>query len=145
LTGCRPSFGSENVFIDVETLAPGEHFVEILEASIRSSDVIVAIIGLNWLGRVQDISAIQKEDDFIRLEIKNAIVANLPIIPILVQGARMPSMRDLPPEIQVITLKHAIELSDSRWNNDIQVLIDAVDKLRISLPPSGSGTHGAAI
>jgi hypothetical protein len=42
-------FGADKVFMDIGQIAPGEDFVEVLEARIRSSEVVIALIGPAWL------------------------------------------------------------------------------------------------
>ena len=51
------------------------------------------------------------------------------MIPILVNGAKMPSSADLPLEIDELSLKHALELSSSRWNYDVGELIKILEKI----------------
>ena len=42
-------FSQSDIFIDVDAIKPGVDFVEAIEASVGSSDVLIAIIGKRWL------------------------------------------------------------------------------------------------
>ena len=42
-------FGNEYVFMDVDSLRPGEPFPRAIESSIAASDAVLALIGAEWL------------------------------------------------------------------------------------------------
>ena len=42
-------FGASQVFMDVTTLRPGENFVEAIRSTIEQCDVMLAVIGRQWL------------------------------------------------------------------------------------------------
>ena len=81
-------------------------------------------------------------EDFVRLEVETALQRpDVTPIPVLVSGARMPKREELPPQIQAITRRNALELSDQRWSYDIGRLINTLDELladidRVPDPPS---------
>ncbi len=95
-------FGEENIFMDVEGLAPGVDFVEALEKAVGSCDVLITLIGKQWLTVMDDKGQrrLDNPEDFVRLEIAAALERNIRVIPILVQNARMPGSRDLPPVLK---------------------------------------------
>ena len=69
-------------------------------------------------------------EDFVRLEVETGLRRpEVTPIPVLVAGARMPNRQDLPPEVQAITRRNALELSDYRWRADIGLLISRLDEL----------------
>lgn len=123
-------FGSSHVFMDIDTIAPGEDFLRIIQGSISSCDVVVAVIGRNWTGRNGDRKRIDDENDFVRIEIAHALEKRIRIIPVLVNEAKMPSASEVPEQIVTLLGQQAIELSDIRWNHDIQQLIDSIDSIR---------------
>jgi hypothetical protein len=59
----------------------------------------------------------------VRLEIEAALKRGIPVIPVLVQGAAMPSHDELPPEIRNFTFRNAFALSHSRWESDVNELL----------------------
>jgi hypothetical protein len=89
------------------------------------------MIGPHWL-RVTDskgVQRLQKDDDWVRLEISEALKRNLRVIPVLVNGAIMPDDEQLPDDLKELSLKHAQELSSSRWNYDVGELIKVLEKI----------------
>jgi hypothetical protein len=123
-------FGAESVFMDLNDIDSGQNFVEVIQTAIRSSDVVLAVIGKEWLTcasagkRRLDIPG-----DFVRTEIGVALEHGVPVIPVLVQGAGMPLAPMLPEPLKLLASHDAHDLSDERWNYDVGRLIDATEKL----------------
>jgi hypothetical protein len=92
-------FGDANVFMDIDTLEPGDKFVEVLQRTVRASDVCLAVIGPRWLTASDEAGRprLFKPDDFVAREIAEALGnATIRVVPILVGGARMPQATELP-------------------------------------------------
>ncbi|RIW15105.1 toll/interleukin-1 receptor domain-containing protein [Algoriphagus lacus] len=124
-------FGQENIFYDVETLEVGLNFDQSIAKALDESKVLLAMIGPHWL-KVTDSEGkprILKSQDWVRKEISLALQKNLRVIPILVNGATMPDSKDLPDELQELSLKHAKEISSSRWNYDVSELVKVLEKI----------------
>ena len=64
-----------------------------------------------------------------RVEIATALDRDIRVIPVLVQRAEMPLQRDLPDNLAKLARRNAIELSDLRWQNDVEQLIKVMDKV----------------
>jgi eukaryotic-like serine/threonine-protein kinase len=126
------TFGESYVFKDVDSIRPGEDFVDVITTAVRSCHTMLVVIGPKWLNMVDKRGArrIDDPDDFIRLELETAVSHGLQIIPILVLEAEMPSADALPPSIARIARRHAIEISSTRFKSDVTRLIDAVDRQR---------------
>jgi TIR domain-containing protein len=109
-------FGEGSIFIDVDNIRVGLDFREQIGDAVGQCDVLLIIIGDQWLQSVDDQGnrRIDNSSDFVRIEIESALKRNIPIIPVLVGGAEMPSANDLPPSIQRIVFRHAAELSAGR-------------------------------
>jgi len=132
-------FGSEEIFIDVGSIEPGQNFVTTIEAALGSCKVLLAVVGKDWL-KVTDTTGRRKlddPDDFVRLEIATALDRNIRIIPILVGGATMPSAHELPPKLIGLSRCHAFELSNNRFQYDTRELIKVLEKI-LELPIGGS-------
>ena len=130
--GLLSRFGEGNVFIDVDAIAPGVDFVERIRDAVASCDVILVLIGEEWISMTGADGArrIDDPDDFVRLEINAALERGIPIIPVLVEGARMPGPHELPEDIGGLARQNAIELSDARWHYDVSRLIEAISRLK---------------
>jgi hypothetical protein len=123
-------FGRNQVFMDVDTISPGMDFVEAIEQAVGECDVLIAVIGPQWLS-ITDAEGHRRLDnpeDFIRLEIATAINRRIHVIPVLVHGAAMPSARELPAELSTLTRRNALELSNTRWDYDVGRLIETIEK-----------------
>src|SRR5947209_7151608 len=91
-------FGDEQVFMDIDTLQPGEDFVEAIQNTVASCDALIAVIGKSWL-TAQDEKGqrrLDSPDDFVHIEIAAALERGIRVIPALVGGAQMPQSSDLP-------------------------------------------------
>jgi hypothetical protein len=123
-------FGADNVFMDLSDIDSGTNFVDVIRSAIESSDVVLAIIGKQWLtcssaGKRR----LDLPTDFVRTEIGMALEHGVPVIPVLVQGAGMPLAPSLPEPIKLLAAHDAHDLSDERWSYDVGRLIDATEKL----------------
>ena len=108
-------FGEAHVFIDTDTITPGEDFVRAIEESVDSCDVMLAVVGRTWLTSSDVLGRGRRLDnphDFVRLEITRALIRSIPIIPVLVAGARMPDADQLPAALSGLARRQAWELRD---------------------------------
>jgi len=124
-------FSSNQIFMDVDSLPPGVDFVRIIEESVGSCDVFVAVIGKNWLFASDEEGRrrLDNPDDFVRLELAFALRRNIGVIPVLVDGASMPAPRDLPDDIRPLLRWNALDVSHNRFGVDSQRLLSAVDRV----------------
>lgn len=122
-------FGADEVFRDVEDIASGEDFVTRLERALRDCRVLLVVIGKNWLTAAADGKRrLDDPQDFVRLEISHALAAGVRVIPVLVEGARIPAERDLPDELKPLARRQAHELSESRWEFDVDRLARVIEE-----------------
>ena len=131
--------GRENVFVDVDSVAPGEDFVRKIETTIRGSDIFLAVIGANWLSAStgQGQRRIDLPGDFIRLEVGTALAAGVRVIPVLVDGASMPRAEDLPEDIRQLVRHNAVFINHTTFARDMRELID-----QLKLPGSARRRAG---
>jgi hypothetical protein len=123
-------FGADGVFMDLSGIDSGQNFVDVIHKAISSSDVLLAVMGKEWLtctgegGRRLD-----DPNDLVRAEIAAALQRGTPVIPVLVDGAEMPGAAALPDALKPLARRDAHELSDERWSYDVARLIEATEKL----------------
>ena len=66
--------------------------------------------------------------DFVRLEVARGLLRpELRVIPVLIQGAKMPGPAALPDDLKDLSRRNAIELSDLRWKEDVARLISSLE------------------
>jgi TIR domain len=141
----RERYGRAGVFQDIDTIRPGVKYTEYIESAISECKLVIVIIGDSWLSAT-DASGRRRLDaprDMVRLEVAAALRRNIPIIPVLVQGAPMPSEEELPVSIADLTLYNASEITATRWEYDVAQLLQGIDD-RLRLVSRSCGTRGAS-
>jgi TIR domain len=121
-------FGKELVFMDVAGIEPGRDFRRVIEQQVASCGVLLALIGKDWL-TVPDAEGRRRLDDpidFVRLETASALKRDIPVVPVLVHGARIPRPEQLPEDLRELAYRNSVELTHARWDSDVQVLIKAL-------------------
>ena len=102
-----------------------------IESRIGQCSVMLVVIGDAW-SSAEDHAGRRRLDlpkDWVRQEIEAALRRQIPIIPVCVQGASMPSEDELPSSIADLTGFQSAEITDSRWDYDIGRLLKAIDDL----------------
>ena len=129
-------FDDKSVFMDVDSIQPGRDFRKAIDESIQACSVVLTLIGPNWLDAHDDCGGrrLDAPNDYVRLEIAAALHRDIPVIPVLLRGAKMPHEEQLPAEIAELAFRNSVELTHARWKSDLQVLIDALEAL-IGAPP----------
>jgi len=124
-------FGEAHVFMDVDTIEPGADFVEYIDEAVGSCDVLIALIGDEWLDcrDAQGTRRLDDPEDFVRLEVAAGIQRDIRVIPVLVEGATMPRTEELPEPLRRLARRHALEVSDSRWRQDVNRLVETIHKV----------------
>ena len=122
------AFSERDVFMDVDAIQPGRDFRKAIQESVLQCRVLLCIIGVDWLSCAHATGGPRLNDpnDYVRLEIAEALRRDIPVIPVLVQGARMPKLEELPPDLIDLAYRNAVELAHARWKSDVQVLIRAL-------------------
>jgi hypothetical protein len=137
-------YSEEHVFRDVE-IPPGADFGEYITGLVDNCNVVLAIIGPRWLDSRdrEGERRIDNPQDWVRLEIERALARDgVEVIPVLVDGARLPPREELPASLLALRRRNAFELSDSRWDYDLEQLGKHLDVLlrgtsAIHLQPTG--------
>lgn len=122
----------DQIFIDIDTIEPGSDYSEVIEGAVGSCDVLLALIGRQWLS-VTDPAGhrrLDNDDDWVRLELEAALQRDVRVIPILLQDARMPTPDQLPASLEKLTRRNALEISHERWHYDFGRLEVALDRIR---------------
>jgi hypothetical protein len=123
--------GNEAVFIDIDKIPIGIDFRGYIRGTLLRADILLAVIGPNWLGPNGDGTArIQEEADPVRVEIETALERQVPIIPILIDGAKMPKSGELPASFANFAFLNAAEVSSGRdFRTHMDRLIAAIDRV----------------
>ena len=109
-------FGDDNVFRDLDSVHGGSNFPRLIKEEMARVDAVAAMIGPTWASRLG------RPNDFVELEIGEALRRGCPVIPILIQGAPLPSPDQLPASMRGLLDLNAVTLRpdpdyrrDSAW------------------------------
>jgi hypothetical protein len=124
---CR-DFDPKQIFIDIDAIALGEDFVEAIETTVAKCDVLIAVIGNNWLTTKDDYGnrRLDNSQDFVRMEIGAALKRKIRVIPVLVDGASMPRPTELPEDLRSLVRRNALSITDTSFDGDCQRLAAAI-------------------
>jgi|CXWL01.1.fsa_nt_gi formylglycine-generating enzyme required for sulfatase activity len=116
----------QSVFRDVDSIPLGVDFHTYLDEQVAKCDVFLAVIGRNWMkakGR-KGKSRLEDPGDFVRIEIESALKRQVLVIPVLVQGAKIPEVQRLPVSIQALSYRNGIVVRpDPDFHKDMDRLI----------------------
>jgi len=120
-------FREDMIFKDINTIQPGQQFAEVLEAALDSCAVVLVVIGPGWVGK--ESNRLMEEGDWVRQEIAVALQRNLRVVPILVNGTKMPAKDQLPPDLHGLTKRQAHPIDNQRFEYDVERLCLAIKDL----------------
>jgi hypothetical protein len=123
-------FGKSSLFIDIDDVPFGVDFRKHIDDALQSSDLMIAVVGRNWVGAQGDGKArIENAADPVRVELETALRRNLNIIPVLLDGVSMPDPGELPASIQDFAYRNALEVEAGRdFNVHVERLIRAIEQ-----------------
>lgn len=122
-------FGRRSVFMDIDTIEPGQAFAEQVVKNINNASIVLVAIGKTWL-KITDSNGqrrIDKPEDFVHLEILAALNSKKTVIPILFDGTPPLTETDLPDTLKPLAQLQALEISASRFRYDMDRLIKSID------------------
>jgi len=124
-------FGHENCFMDIDHIAPGEDFKQVIQEKLSAVKIAVVLIGKQWLNIKDDNGQrrLDNPDDLVRLEIATLLARDIRVVPVLVGGADIPDAAQLPEPLVPLTKRSAYEISDTRFHADIDRLIQALEEI----------------
>ncbi len=118
-------FGRDLLFMDVDAIPLGANFVKVLGEEVAKCDVLLAIIGPGWLDARDEENNRRLENafDFVRIEIAAALTRDIPVIPILLDGARVPKADQLPDNLKELANRHGLDVRHASFHIDMDKLV----------------------
>jgi WD40 repeat protein len=134
------AFGRNNVFMDVDHIPAGVDFVQHLDTQVAASDVFLVILGPHWLDAKDEAGErrLDNPEDFVAIEIAAALTRDIRVIPVLVDGARMPKSDKLPDALKPLVRRNAVEVRNSQFGRDADALTAKVREA-LHVPRKGLG------
>ena len=115
-------YGRPQVISDVDSIQLGNDFAEVIAAAVTSCDALLVLIGHQWL------AAVAGPVDFVRVEIESALTRGIRVIPVLVDGARMPTAAELPPSLAMLAQQPPLGLGAANPEGDVGRLTQVLDQ-----------------
>jgi hypothetical protein len=123
-------FGSDSIIFDIDSIPLGADFRQFIEQKVASCDVLLAIIGNNWL---RTLNERLKDQDHVRIELEAGLARESAVVPVVVGLAAMPQEKELPKTLRPLVYRNATEV---RGGHDLKAHLDRlVDKLDKMLTP----------
>lgn len=124
-------FSKDQLFKDFNAISPGDDFVISINNALQSCDVLLVLIGKEWLEIKDETGARRLSDphDFVRLEISKALERNIKVVPVLLDRTPMPKASELPDNLQALCRRQFVEIDPTRFEDDVRKLAEAIRKV----------------
>jgi hypothetical protein len=124
-------FGSALLFMDVDSIPLGAKFNKVLRDAVGNCDVLLAVIGREWVDvrggdgkrRLDDLN------DYVRIEIAAALRRHIPVIPILIDDAEMPKAAELPKSLRKVVDYQGLPVRHATFRSDMDALVRGIKAL----------------
>ena len=109
------------IFIDIRAIPPGLSFDEHVRMALARTDVLLVVIGPRWLDVESEKyrRSVDDPEDYPRAEIVTALQRNIPVIPILLNGAKVPRADQLPADLKELTFRNGREIRHASFPSDV--------------------------
>lgn len=114
-------FGADRFFFDIDGIDATADFFATLKAALGETALLVVVIGPDWAAADPEtgLRRIDAPDDVVAFEIKTALANGVPILPVLVDGAEMPSPESLPDQIADLSRRQALAVRHAYFKTDM--------------------------
>ncbi len=120
----------DRVFMDIDSIKPGDDFVEILEGWVNRCDILLALIGPHWVNATDPKTGkrrLENPNDFVRIEVREGLKRGIPVVPVLLDGAGMPEVDELPDDLKKLVRRNAQFVDFRTFDADVATLIKRLD------------------
>lgn len=117
-------FGDDQVFRDTDSLRPAEHYPDAIRRALRESDIVLALIGPEWL-TLRDSDGtrlIEREHDWVRAEIEDAFERDIPVLPVLLLDTPRLEKDDLPASISRLAVIQSLRIGFRDFGESLEKL-----------------------
>jgi len=139
-------FGAGRVFLDRSSMRPGTIYPPAIRAALGRARVLVVLIGRTWLSATDPDGRrpADNDRDWVRREIRYALRRPIPVVPVLLDGARLPVPDELPDDIRALGLCQTARLGSRSLHADIAELGDHLEQVVPELAAVRSAPGSAA-
>lgn len=116
-----------SIYKDVDSIPLGIDFREHIRNSVGLCTILLAVIGDHWAVNKNGINRLLDETDWVRIEVETALNRNIPVIPLLIDGAKIPTAEILPESLQALQFRNGMPIRpDPDFHHDMQRLLDGI-------------------
>jgi formylglycine-generating enzyme required for sulfatase activity len=132
------AIGEDQIFMDIDSIDPGLDFVQVVEKTISQVDVVIAIVGPNFVTLEDEHGncRIQNPNDLVRLEIATALARNIRVIPLIESGTTIPTEDQLPDDLKPLSRRNAVEIGENSFDHDVDRIVESLRRLWENEPTS---------
>lgn len=117
----KSQFGDQ-VFLDVDSIKPGANFRDVIKETLDKCGAVIVLVGKRWRERDETAPPFGDPSDVITQEIQMSLDLKIPLVPVLVDGASMPSESELPSQLKIFSSLNAIDLRHASFDRDLEAL-----------------------
>jgi formylglycine-generating enzyme required for sulfatase activity len=124
-------FGRNRIFIDTHGIDGFSDWLNVLKQQVAGTAAMIAVIGPGWLDVTDDKGNRRLDNplDFVRFEITEALSRDIPVLPVLLHGAEVPSREQLPEDMRGMLRRQAMHLQARRFEEDAADIARALRKI----------------
>jgi len=124
-------FGESSIFMDIDSIAFGVDFRREILKALSNTNLLIVVMGQKWVGAARGLHRkIMDEADPVRIEVEIALQGKVPIIPVLVQGSKMPKEGELPASLHELCYKNAATVDAGRdFHQHMERLIRSIERI----------------
>jgi len=132
-------FGTDRVFMDIDSMPAGVAFYDHLQEILENCGALVVVVGKSWRSQRKGQPArIMDPDDWVRIEVETALQRGIPVVPLLIDGASLPTREQLPETLWPLLRRNALPVDSGR---DFHAqLTRLVRDLHLQVDPAGART-----
>jgi formylglycine-generating enzyme required for sulfatase activity len=124
-------FGKHRVFFDIHGIDGFSDWLRVLKEQVAGTAAMISVIGPGWLdARDKDGKRrLENPEDFVRFEIKEALSRDIPVLPVLLDGASLPSRDALPEDMRGMLRWQGMALHARRFEADAADIARALRRM----------------
>ena len=108
-------FGTDRVFMDIDSMPAGVDFHDHLQEILADCGALLVVIGKSWRSQRKGQPArIMDPDDWVRIEVETALDRSIPVVPLLIDGATLPNRDQLPESLWPLLRRNALPVDSGR-------------------------------
>lgn len=111
-------------FVDTGSIGGGDLYREEISKAVSNTNVMLALIGPSF-----DVARLHEATSVVAYEWRRAQFHGAAVVPVLVDGRRMPSDAELPAVLRWFTKRDAYSLRRESFSDDVSALVNAIPVL----------------